>query len=136
MRISRRIVASLGAATLAASTLTAVTAAPASAATKVSFEINHYDPRDEIQIYVNGVASSHVEFRNEGDKLCAWDGASDGGYITGSISSGVSVSTKGHKAPYDACKTKNVAEGKTLYLQACFKKSGFSYCSPRYKVWA
>ncbi|MEJ8649458.1 hypothetical protein WKI65_15505 [Streptomyces sp. MS1.AVA.3] len=48
----------------------------------------------------------------------------------------VTASTKGHNSPYNACKSKNVAEGKTLYLQACFKKSGFSYCSPRYKVWA
>ncbi|BDH16211.1 hypothetical protein [Streptomyces hygroscopicus] len=136
MRISRRVVAFLGAATLAAGALTAVTAAPASAATKVSFEFNHYDPRDEILIYINGVGSSSVEFRNEGDKVCAWDGAGDGGYITGSISSGVTASTKGHNSPYNACNSKNVAEGKTLYLQACFKKAGFSYCSPRYKVWA
>ncbi|MFH8567186.1 hypothetical protein [Streptomyces sp. NPDC017993] len=136
MRITRRIVASLGAAALAASALTAATAAPASAATKVSFELERYDPRDEIVIYINGVATSSVEFRHDGDKVCAWDGAADGGYITGSLSSGVTASTKGHNSPYKACKSKNVTEGKTLYLQACFKKAGFSYCSPRYKVWA
>ncbi|MBL1098289.1 hypothetical protein [Streptomyces coffeae] len=136
MRISRRIAASLGAAALAAGALTATTAAPASAATNVSFEIEHYDKRDEIVMYINGVGSSSVAFYNEGDKVCAYDGASDGGYVTGSISSGVTASTKGHNADYTACKSKNVTEGTTLYLQACFKKSGFSYCSSRYKVWA
>ncbi|MFI0162098.1 hypothetical protein ACH4OH_27135 [Streptomyces albidoflavus] len=88
-------------------------------------------------VLVNNVTAGQGAWIADGDSLEAYDHRADGLHISSYLSTGRSVTTKGHSAPYRAKKGGNLPEGKKYTFWVCIADgTKWQRCSPTYDVHA
>ncbi|MGW4374130.1 hypothetical protein ACWEJ7_10735 [Streptomyces albidoflavus] len=86
-------------------------------------------------VVVNNVTAGQGNWVADSDSLEAYDYRDDGLHISSYLSTGRSVTTKGHSAPYRAKKGGNLPEGKKYTFWVCIADGGkWQQCSPVYDV--